>query len=170
MYVRAEFSPVEAKEAILAPQQAISRDVKGNATALVVSADSKAEMRALVADRTVGDKWLVTSGLKPGDKLIVEGLSRVKPGQSVKPVAVNLQPAARAARLGPVRRRLNAVTRFHRTARAGMGHLHPDHAGRRRRHPHAARRAVSGHRAPSVNVRANYPALRPRRSSRVLRR
>jgi membrane fusion protein, multidrug efflux system len=90
MYVRAEFSPVEAHDAILAPQQAISRDVKGQATALVVSPDSKVELRALVADRTVGDQWLISSGLAPGDKLIVEGRSRVKPGQSVKPVAVKL--------------------------------------------------------------------------------
>ena len=101
MYVRAVFSPVEAKDAILAPQQAISRDVKGNATALVVNGDSKAEMRALVADRTVGDKWLVTSGLQPGDKLIVEGLSRIKPGQSVKPVAVNLAKAGGAGGSAP---------------------------------------------------------------------
>ena len=88
MYVRAEFSPLEAHDAILAPQQAISRDVKGNATAMVVGQDSKAELRTLVADRTVGDQWLITSGLAPGDKLIVEGLGRVKAGQVVKPVAV----------------------------------------------------------------------------------
>ena len=94
MYVRAEFTPVEAQRAILAPQQAISRDVKGNATALVVGADSKAEVRTLVADRTVGDKWLVTSGLAPGDKLIVEGLGRIKAGQAVKPVAVKLAEPA----------------------------------------------------------------------------
>jgi membrane fusion protein (multidrug efflux system) len=101
MYVRAEFSPVEAQHAILAPQQAISRDVKGNATALVVGKDSKAEVRTLVADRTVGDKWLVSAGLAPGDKLIVEGLSRVKPGQSVKPVAVNLAPSGGAGGSAP---------------------------------------------------------------------
>jgi membrane fusion protein (multidrug efflux system) len=101
MYVRAVFSPVEAKDAILAPQQAISRDVKGNATALVVNGDSKAEMRTLVADRTVGDKWLVTSGLQPGDRLIVEGLSRIKPGQSVKPVAVILAKAGGAGGSAP---------------------------------------------------------------------
>ena len=99
MYVRAEFSPVEARDAILAPQQAISRDAKGNATALVVSQDSKAELRTLVADRTVGDQWLITAGLAPGDKLIVEGLSRVKAGQSVKPVAVDLAQS-RPARAG----------------------------------------------------------------------
>ena len=93
MYVRAEFSPVQARDAILAPQQGISRDSKGNATALVISADSKAELRTVVTERTVGDKWLVSAGLQPGDRLIVEGLSRVQPGQTVRPVAV---PAAAA--------------------------------------------------------------------------
>jgi membrane fusion protein, multidrug efflux system len=86
MYVRAEFAPLEASAAILAPQQGISRDVKGEATAIVVGADDMAELRKVVADRTVGDHWLVSSGLMPGDKLIVEGLGRIKPGQKVKPV------------------------------------------------------------------------------------
>jgi membrane fusion protein (multidrug efflux system) len=94
MYVRAEFSPVQAREAILAPQQGISRDVKGNATALVIGADSKAEARTLVTERTVGDQWLVSKGLLPGDRLIVEGLGRIQPGQVVKPVEV--RPAANA--------------------------------------------------------------------------
>ncbi|HEV7608828.1 MAG TPA: efflux RND transporter periplasmic adaptor subunit [Steroidobacteraceae bacterium] len=86
MYVRAEFSPVEAREAILAPQQGISRDVKGNATAIVIGADSKAELRTVETERTVGDQWLVSRGLQPGDRLVVEGLGRIKPGQVVRPV------------------------------------------------------------------------------------
>lgn len=90
MYVRAEFSPVEAREAILAPQQGISRDSKGNATALVIGTDSKAQPRAVVTERTVGTQWLVSKGLLPGDRLIVEGLSRIQPGQTVRPVAVTL--------------------------------------------------------------------------------
>jgi membrane fusion protein, multidrug efflux system len=98
MYVRAEFAPIEAREAILAPQQGISRDVKGNATAVVVGADDKAELRQVVAERTVGDQWLVSRGLKDGDRLIVEGLGRVKPGMPVKPVPVEKAvPAAAAA-------------------------------------------------------------------------
>jgi membrane fusion protein (multidrug efflux system) len=79
---------VQAQDAILVPQQAISRDSRGNATALVVSADSKAELREIVAERTVGDRWLVSRGLHSGDKVIVEGLGRIQPGQTVKPVAV----------------------------------------------------------------------------------
>lgn len=92
MYVRAEFSPVQAKEAILVPQQGISRDSKGNATVLVINADSKAETRSVVTDRTVGDQWLVSKGLQPGDKLIVEGLSKIQAGQAVRPVLVQTTP------------------------------------------------------------------------------
>jgi len=95
MYVRAEFAPIEAREAILAPQQGISRDVKGNATAVIVGADDTAELRQVVADRTVGDQWLVSSGLKAGDRLVIEGLGRVKPGQKVKPVAIERAVANR---------------------------------------------------------------------------
>ncbi len=87
MYVRATFSPVAAQRAILAPQQGITRDVKGNATAMVVGEASKAELRTVVTERTVGDQWLVTSGLRDGDRLIVEGLSKIQPGQPVRAVA-----------------------------------------------------------------------------------
>jgi len=92
MYVRAEFSPLEASAAILVPQQGISRDVKGNATAIVIGADSKAELRSVVTERTVGDQWLVSQGLAPGERLVVEGLGRIKPGQQVRPVPVSLAP------------------------------------------------------------------------------
>lgn len=102
MYVRAEFSPMQAREAILAPQRGISRDAKGNATALVIGADSKAELRTVVTERTVGDQWLVSEGLTPGDRLIVEGLGRIQPGQTVRPIAAGAPSpqsgsAARAA-------------------------------------------------------------------------
>lgn len=91
MYVRAVSAPLQARNAILVPQQGISRDVKGNATAYVISADSKAELRTVITERTVGDRWLVSKGLQAGDKLIVEGLGRIQPGQIVRPV-----PAAQA--------------------------------------------------------------------------
>ena len=99
MYVRAEFAPVQAREAILAPQQGISRDAKGNATALVIGADSKAELRTLVTERTVGDQWLVSKGLSAGDRIIVEGLGHIQPGQVVKPIAVATTPASAPAPL-----------------------------------------------------------------------
>ena len=65
------------------------------ATALVVGKDDKAELRTLAADHTVGDKWLVTDGLKPGDRLIVEGLGRIKPGDTVRPVPAGSPPPDR---------------------------------------------------------------------------
>lgn len=97
MYVRAEFSPVQARAAILVPQQAISRDNSGNATALIINADSKAELRTVVAERTMGDQWVVSSGLADGDRVIMEGLGRIQAGQVVKPVklaAGNASPAS----------------------------------------------------------------------------
>ena len=75
-------------------QQGISRDTSGNATALVINADSKAELRTVVAERTVGDKWLVSGGLADGDRVIVEGLGRIQAGQVVKPVKVGSGTAA----------------------------------------------------------------------------
>lgn len=98
MYVRAELVEGVRQQAILAPQQGISRDPRGQATAMVVNAQNKVEQRTVVADRTVGDKWVVTSGLKAGDKLIVEGLLNLQPGTTVKPGAPQQitasQPAA----------------------------------------------------------------------------
>jgi membrane fusion protein (multidrug efflux system) len=69
-------------DAILAPQQGITRDAKGNATALVVDAANKVEQRTVETGDTYGDKWLVLSGLKAGDKLIVEGTGKVAPADS----------------------------------------------------------------------------------------
>ncbi|WP_311269633.1 efflux RND transporter periplasmic adaptor subunit [Sphingobium sp. WCS2017Hpa-17] len=87
MYVRAKLIEGERTQAILAPQQGISRDARGRATAMVVGKDNKVEMRQVTVDRAVGDKWIVTDGLKPGDKLIVEGLVNLRPGTVVKPGA-----------------------------------------------------------------------------------
>ena len=92
MYVRAKLSQATARDAILAPQTGVSRDPRGAATALVVGPDNKAVLRNIVADRTVGQAWLVTSGLKAGDRLIVEGLGQIKPGQVVKPVPAGSKP------------------------------------------------------------------------------
>jgi membrane fusion protein (multidrug efflux system) len=92
MYVRAKLSQVTAQNAILVPQQAVSRDPRGAATVLLVGPDSKAVLRTISADRTVGDKWLATSGLAAGDRVIVEGLDRVKPGQVVRPVPAGSAP------------------------------------------------------------------------------
>jgi membrane fusion protein (multidrug efflux system) len=92
MYVRAEFSQATTKNGILVPQAGVSRDVQGRATVMLVGPDNQAVSRAITADQTVGDSWLVTSGLKPGDKVIVEGLGKVKPGKPVRPVPAGSKP------------------------------------------------------------------------------
>jgi membrane fusion protein (multidrug efflux system) len=70
------------------PQQGISRDPKGNATALVVTKANKVEQRTVMAAQAVGDKWLITSGLKAGDRLIVEGTDKVQPGDTVRAAVI----------------------------------------------------------------------------------
>ena len=103
MFVRAIVEEGVNEQAILVPQQGVTRDPKGNASALVVGADGKAAVRAIDVDRAIGDRWLVTSGLADGDRVIVEGLQKVRPGVPVKAVPF----AAAAARAGgkPTRRR-----------------------------------------------------------------
>jgi membrane fusion protein (multidrug efflux system) len=86
MYVRAQLSQAIAQDAILVPQSGLARSPRGDATVMLVGPNNKAVQREVKAGRTVGDKWLVTSGLKPGDRLIVEGLGRIKPGQAIRPV------------------------------------------------------------------------------------
>jgi membrane fusion protein (multidrug efflux system) len=93
MYVRTTLSQATAKDAILAPQQGLSRDPRGAATVFVVGPDDKAVQKAVVATRTVGDQWLVTSGLQAGDRMIVEGLDRIKPGMTVRPMPAGSKPA-----------------------------------------------------------------------------
>ncbi len=86
MFVKAVVKEGVNERAIVVPQQSVARDPKGNPIALVVDAESKIQQRRLSLDRTIGDKWLVTSGLASGDRLVVEGLQRARPGASVKVV------------------------------------------------------------------------------------
>ncbi|MDP1028581.1 efflux RND transporter periplasmic adaptor subunit [Sphingomonas sp. KR1UV-12] len=89
MYVRAELVEGTQGNAILVPQRAVTRDEKGKATVMVVGPDNKVQPRVLTAPRTIGDNWLVTDGLKAGDKVIVEGGMMLRPGMPVKAVAWN---------------------------------------------------------------------------------
>jgi membrane fusion protein, multidrug efflux system len=83
MFVRATIEEGVREGAILAPQQGIAHAPNGSATALVVGADDKVEKRSVELDRAIGDQWVVTKGLTAGDRLIVAGLQRVKPGMQV---------------------------------------------------------------------------------------
>jgi membrane fusion protein (multidrug efflux system) len=86
MFVRAIVQEGVNKQAILIPQQAVSRDPKGNPFALIVDAQSNVQIRMLTLDRAIGDQWLVSSGFASGDKVIMEGMQKVKPGAPVKVV------------------------------------------------------------------------------------
>lgn len=85
MFVQARLIDGVQSEVILAPQQGITRNPKGEPTAMVVTADNTVEARALKAERTVGNRWLVTEGLQDGDRLITEGIQFVQPGMTVDP-------------------------------------------------------------------------------------
>jgi membrane fusion protein (multidrug efflux system) len=86
MYVRAVVQEGVVDRAILVPQQGVSRDPKGNPVALIVDNSGKVEQRMITVARAIGDRWLVSEGLNPGDRLIVEGSQRVRAGSSVKVV------------------------------------------------------------------------------------
>ncbi len=86
MFVRALVKEGVNDNAILVPQQGVARDVKGNPIALVVDGNGKVGQRMLTLDRAIGDEWLVTSGLAPGERVIVEGVQKARPGASVKVV------------------------------------------------------------------------------------
>jgi membrane fusion protein (multidrug efflux system) len=92
MYVRARLSQAVAQNAILVPQQGVARDPKGAATVFLVGADNKAMLKVVKTERTVGDKWLVSQGLAPGDRVITEGLDKVKPNQPVRPAPAGSAP------------------------------------------------------------------------------
>ncbi len=95
LYVRAVIVEGVQTNGILAPQPAVSRDDKGRAVAYVVGAGDKAEARILTTGQAIGGAWLVTDGLKAGDRLITEGLMKVKPGAPVKPAPATVtSPAA----------------------------------------------------------------------------
>ena len=85
MFVREEIDEGVRKNAILAPQQGVSHDQKGEPNALVVGPDDVVELRTLQVDRAIGDQWVVNRGLNAGDRVIVEGIQSAKPGSKVVP-------------------------------------------------------------------------------------
>ncbi|WP_226703121.1 efflux RND transporter periplasmic adaptor subunit [Microbulbifer elongatus] len=85
MYVRASVGSGQRENAVLVPQQGVARDPKGNTTAMVVGEGNTVEARPVKVSQTVGSAWLVESGLKAGDRVIVEGLQKIRPGVVVNP-------------------------------------------------------------------------------------
>ncbi|KTA84929.1 efflux RND transporter periplasmic adaptor subunit [Aeromonas salmonicida] len=85
MFMRATLQEGERPQGLLVPQTAVTRTPKGGATVMVVTADNKVELREVQLSRVVGDSWVVESGLKAGEKVIVAGLQKVKPGALVAP-------------------------------------------------------------------------------------
>lgn len=94
MYVRAVINEGVLPNGILVPQRAVTRDPKGQATALTVDADNKVQPKAVQVSRTMGDQWLVESGLAKGDRVIVEGVQKVQPNMTVDAAEAGTQPAA----------------------------------------------------------------------------
>ncbi|MHB1216535.1 MAG: efflux RND transporter periplasmic adaptor subunit, partial [Thiobacillus sp.] len=100
MYVRARLTQGVNRDAVLVPHAAVSRTPRGEAQVMVVNGEARVEVRSVKAEQSVGDKWVVTGGLAAGDRVIVEGLQKVKPGAPVQAqeAAAASAPAAAAAK------------------------------------------------------------------------
>jgi membrane fusion protein (multidrug efflux system) len=94
MYVRAQVGVGLRQDALLVPQPGVARDPKGETTAMVVDKDGKVEVRGVKVSRAIDDKWLVEDGLAAGDKVIVEGLQKVRPGVPVQATEAGAAPPA----------------------------------------------------------------------------
>ncbi len=103
MFVRARVQEGISEQAILVPQQAVSRDPKGNPSVFTVDSEGRAQQRMLKLDRAIGDRWLVASGLSGGDRVIVEGLQRIRPGSAVRVVSVESKGKAQDQAGEPVK-------------------------------------------------------------------
>lgn len=94
MFVRARIDEGVNPQAILVPQQGVTRTPRGDATVMIVNAQNQVENREVTAAQAIGDKWLITGGLQNGDKVIVSGLQKVRPGITVKTTEDTAAPAA----------------------------------------------------------------------------
>ena len=98
MFVRAILEEGVNEQGILVPQQGVTHDARGNATALVLGSDGKVELRILELGDALADKWLVKSGLNVGDQLIVDGLQKIKPGATAQAVSIDAASSVTAAK------------------------------------------------------------------------
>ncbi len=97
MFVRAIVEEGINEKAILVPQRGVTRNPAGNAMVMVVGEGEKMEPRMISVARTIGDNWLVSEGLNPGDRVILEGIQKARPGTPVKAVAFGSKPAENPA-------------------------------------------------------------------------
>ena len=97
MFVHAQLESGVSEQALLLSQQAVTYNAQGQPTALIVGAEDKIELRVLQVSRSIGNQWQVVAGLQTGDRVVVEGLQKIKPGVEVKVVASTVDPAAPAA-------------------------------------------------------------------------
>ena len=97
MYVRMTLEGAVADDALVVPQVAVSRDAKGDALVFVVDTDGKVEQRVLKTTEAVGDQWIVDSGLQAGERVIVEGMQKVRPGMTVKVASAAATASAASA-------------------------------------------------------------------------
>lgn len=88
MFVRGQINDLNDSQGILVPQQGVSRDVKGNAVAYVVNDSNVIEQRILTAERSIGNQWYITEGIQAGDRVVVEGTAKVRPGAEVTTVVM----------------------------------------------------------------------------------
>ena len=86
MFVRAQLTRGTRQAALLVPQRGVSHNSKGEATVVVVESDNKVAERVVTADRAIAGEWLITAGLKAGERVVLDGLQKVRPGAVVKPV------------------------------------------------------------------------------------
>jgi membrane fusion protein (multidrug efflux system) len=92
MFVRARVEQGVNDHAFIVPQVGVQRDQNGHAVVMVVGADDKVAVKQIVTSGTQGQNWIVESGLNPGDRVIVQGIVKVKPGIAVKAVPAQLPP------------------------------------------------------------------------------
>ncbi len=97
MFVRAVVDEGVNEQAILIPQQAVSRNSKGETTVMLINGDNTVRPQPVRVDRAVGNRWMISAGLQPGDRVIVEGLQRARPGATVTPVPLAAAPAVTTA-------------------------------------------------------------------------
>jgi membrane fusion protein (multidrug efflux system) len=101
MYVRAQLTLGVAQSALLVPQQAVSRNARGDASVLVVTADNHVELRTVQLEASANNQWRVINGLDAGERIIVQGQQKVKPGDAVRPTIVDVGATAPAQTPAP---------------------------------------------------------------------